>query len=235
MRHGVRAAISTRQVLGHSQFPYQHFNLGDHVGDAPEHVQANRAQLAHMLGLSSAIPWLKQVHGTQVHEHTENTPSNISADACFTRARGVACAVLTADCLPLLLCNASGSKIAAIHAGWRGLLAGVIEATVAKFPSPRELLVYLGPAIGPSAFEVGPEVRAAFLVESAENEAAFVAGLGDRLLANLPLLATLRLQRSGVQNISKSGQCTVSEPALFYSHRRENGKTGRFASLIWRV
>jgi polyphenol oxidase len=233
--HGVRAAISTRQLPGYSQFPYQSFNLGDHVGDVPEHVQANRVQLQQMLGLSGAIPWLTQVHGTVVHEHVENRPVSISADACYTRASGVACAVLTADCLPLLLCDASGSMIGAIHAGWRGLLAGVIEASVAKFPAPHELLVYLGPSIGPSAFEVGPEVRAAFLAESAGNAAAFATSQGDRFLANLPLLAKLRLQRLGVQNISESEQCTVREPALFYSHRRENGKTGRFASLIWRV
>ena len=218
---------------GQSVAPFDSFNLGAHVGDAPEAVAANRLQLQESLGLKLAIPWLNQVHGTAIHVHQIGEHATVVADACISRTPGLACAVLTADCLPILLCAKDGSAVAAVHAGWRGLLAGVIEACVEQLASGNEIAAYLGPAIGAAAFEVGPELREAFLAHDPSSAAAFKAGMGDRFFANLALLARQRLQNLGIASISESGRCSYSEHDVFYSHRRAGPETGRFASLIW--
>ncbi len=218
---------------GQSGAPFDSFNLAAHVGDAPEAVATNRFRLQESLGLKQAVPWLSQVHGTAVHLNQCGEYPSATADACISRTPGLACAVLTADCLPILLCAKDGSAVAAVHAGWRGLLAGVIEACVEQFAPANETVAYLGPAIGAAAFEVGPELRAAFLAHDPSSAAAFKPGMGDRFFANLALLARQRLQNIGVDSISESGHCTYTEHELFYSHRRAGPKTGRFASLIW--
>ncbi len=229
----VRAAITTRGCPGQSYAPFDAFNLGAHVGDAPEAVVANRAHLQVALGLKQPIPWLNQVHGTAVHEYRSYERLNITADACISRTPNAACAVLTADCLPLLLCTKSGSAVAAVHAGWRGLLAGVIEASVLQLAPSDAVIAYIGPAIGTNAFEVGPELREAFLAHDPGTLVAFKPGIGDRFFADLALLARMRLQNIGVSSISESGRCTFTEHDLFYSHRRAGPHTGRFASVVW--
>ena len=218
---------------GQSQAPFDAFNIAMHVGDDAATVSANRTQLQEALGLKYPIPWLNQVHGTALHQHRGNESTSIVADACISRTRSLACAVLTADCLPILLCTRDGSAVAAVHAGWRGLLAGVIEACVQQFAPANEVLAYLGPAIGASAFEVGPELRAAFLAHDPSSAAAFVPGIGDRFHADLAHLARQRLQNLGVGSITESGRCTYTEREVFYSHRGSGPNTGRFASLIW--
>ena len=229
----VRAAITTRQFPGYSKAPFDCFNLGAHVDDKPEAVVQNRAQLQAALALNQPISWLNQVHGTMVHEYSGVEQANITADACISRKPNIACAVLTADCLPILLCTKQGDAVAAVHAGWRGLLAGVIEACALKLAPSEQIIAYIGPAISAVAFEVGPELRDAFLAHDPNTSVAFTPGIGDRSFANLALLARQRLQNIGVSCISESGRCTYSESELFYSHRRAGPRTGRFASLIW--
>lgn len=228
---GVRALQTTRHG-GISEGPWHSFNLGDHVGDRPAAVAANRARLQEILPASPC--WLKQVHGTAVADADNAAQPTPAADAVVAREAEHVCAVMTADCLPVLLADRAGSVVAAAHAGWRGLQAGVLEATVAAMrASPGELSVWLGPAIGPSAFEVGSEVRDAFVVGDVAAAAAFVPGDGGRWLANLYLLAEQRLRRAGVRDIHGGGRCTLSDPAIWFSYRRD-GVTGRMATLIWR-
>lgn len=229
----VRAGITTRHG-GVSLPPYATLNLGDHVGDKPEAVRENRQRLRRQQQLPSEPVWLRQVHGVTVvdaataHEAPE-------ADASFTTHANIVCAVMTADCLPLLLCNRRGSVVAAAHAGWRGLLDGVIEATVLRMNvAADDLLVWLGPAIGPDAFEVGDEVRDAFIAHDAAASAAFKPSANGRWLANIYQLARQRLGRLGVTAIYGGQCCTWSDAERFYSYRRE-GVTGRMASLIWRT
>ncbi len=227
----VQARISTRQG-GVSTGAYASLNLGAHVGDAPAAVAENRRRLAQSAGLAASPHWLNQVHGCGVVAADADAGS--SADACWTSKPGLACAVLTADCLPVLFSDREGSCVAAAHAGWRGLAAGVLEATVAALPvPPRRLLAWLGPAIGPDAFQVGDEVRRVFVAQTAEDAAAFVAD-GERWRADLFALARARLGRCGVTAVYGGGLCTVSDGALFFSHRRD-GVSGRFASLIQRA
>lgn len=226
---GVRA-LQTLRSGGSSPAPWDSFNLGDHVGDSVERVAAHRAQLRQLLPAEPC--WLQQVHGI-VAVDAENCPNSFIADASFTRRAGVVCAVMTADCLPLLFCDRAGSVVAAAHAGWRGLLAGVLEQTVAGMAvPPSEILVWLGPAIGPSCFEVGDEVRAAFLDESGRSAAAFIAQAPGKWLADIYQLARQRLSRLGITAIHGGDACTVSEKARYFSYRRD-GVTGRMASLIW--
>lgn len=203
------------------------------MGDAPEAVAENRAQLQRALGLMRPISWLTQVHGTAVHEFGRVEQSNTTADACISRTPDVACAVLTADCLPILLCTKQGDAVAAVHAGWRGLLAGVIEACALKLAPTEQIIAYIGPAISAAAFEVGPELRDAFLAHDPSASVAFIPGIRDRFFANLARLAMQRLQNIGVSSISESGRCTFSESELFYSHRHAGPRTGRFASVVW--
>jgi hypothetical protein len=225
----VRACVTTRSG-GVSLPPFDTFNLGDHVGDAPQAVAENRHRLREALGCN--VAWLSQVHSCDV---VDAAVSGRVADACWTDVRRRACAVLTADCLPVLFCDRSGERVAAAHAGWRGLAGGVLENTLAALQvPPEEVLVWLGPAIGPHAFEVGPEVRQAFLEGHADAAVAFVPSVnGGRFMADLYALARLRLAASGVRSVHGGGFCTYSDPR-FYSYRR-NARTGRFASLVWLV
>ena len=225
----VRAVVSTRQG-GVSQGPYASLNLGTHVGDDAVAVAENRRLFSDAAGLATAPGWLNQVHGCDVV--AASAQSGASADACWTTQPGMPCAVLTADCLPVLFADRDGSCVAAAHAGWRGLAAGVLEATIASLPvPPQRLLAWLGPAIGPDAFQVGDEVRATFVAVAREDAAAFRPD-GTRWRADLFALARARLMRCGVGYISGGGICTVSQHEQFFSHRRE-GVSGRFASLIW--
>lgn len=229
---GVRALVSTRDG-GVSLGPYQSLNLGSHVGDEPAAVAENRRRLRQSAGLPREPAWLNQVHGLEVLRFGADSTPGQSADACWTDAAGVPCAVLSADCLPVLFCSQDGRHVAAAHAGWRGLVQGVLEATVAALPvPPAKLLAWLGPAIGPAAFQVGEEVRAAFVAQAAEDAAHFSID-GARWRADLFALARARLQRAGLNAVYGGGICTYSEPARFFSHRRD-GLSGRLASVVWR-
>ena len=226
----VRSCITTR-AGGVSQAPFDCFNLGDHVGDQLEAVTENRRRLNLELGCVPA--WLQQVHGTQV---VEADPLQVlEADASWTATPGIASAVLTADCLPVLFCDRAAPRVAAAHAGWRGLANGVLEETVRALGLPPEqLLAWLGPAIGPQAFEVGAEVREVFLDSHARAAEAFVPSRNPgRYMADIYQLARIRLAACGVTAVYGGGGCTFSDPR-FYSYRRAP-QTGRFASLIWLV
>ena len=224
----VRACMTTRDG-GVSLPPWAGFNLGDHVGDDPAHVAANRARLRAFL--PGEPGWLRQVHSARVVELGRDV--DLEADAAFTRTPGQVCAVLTADCLPVLFCDRAGSVVAAAHAGWRGLANGVLEATVASMGvPPDEILAWLGAAIGPRAFEVGDEVRAAFVSRHPAATAAFVPHAPGKWLADIYALARIRLGSAGVRAIHGGGRCTFTEAETFYSYRRD-GVTGRMASLVW--
>ena len=224
-------ALMTLRTGGTSSGPWDSFNLATHCGDSASAVDRNRALLrAH---LPSEPRWLRQVHGVQV-VCADVTADGVEADASHTREVGTVCAVLVADCMPVLLCARSGESVAAAHAGWRGLAGGVIEATVAALGLPgHELMAWLGPAIGPQVFQVGPEVRAAFVQVAAEDAGGFRVDAGDRWLCDLAWLARARLARLGVTAIHGGQGCTVSEPARFFSFRRDR-TCGRMAALIWR-
>ncbi|PKO83311.1 MAG: peptidoglycan editing factor PgeF [Betaproteobacteria bacterium HGW-Betaproteobacteria-11] len=225
----VHALVTTRQG-GVSQGPWARLNLAAHVGDEPAAVAENRRRLCAYLPAEPV--WLNQVHGVRCVDAGQ-TLRGIDADASFTRTRGVVCAVLTADCLPLLFCDEAGSVVAAVHAGWKGLAAGVIEAAVAAMAVPGErLLTWLGPAIGADHFEVGDEVREAFLAHDAHTAEAFVTAGEGKWRGDLYQLARQRLLALGVQRISGSDTCTMCESERFYSFRRDE-VTGRMASCIW--
>lgn len=226
----VRACVTTRST-GNSTGPYAQFNLGEHVGEALATVQANRVELAAQLGCTPV--WLEQVHGVTVVEAAPEQGRLAEADASFTCTAGLACAILTADCLPVLLADTQGRCVAAAHAGWRGLVAGVLENTVAALPvEPGELVAWLGPAIGAQVYEVGPEVRYAFMQQQPEAAMAFVpSSRPDHWLADLYQLARLRLAACGVTAVYGGGLCTLTD-TRFYSYR-QSPQTGRFASLIW--
>ena len=229
---GVQAAMTLR-TGGVSAGPYTSLNLGDHVGDDPAAVAENRRRLREALALPSEPLWLEQVHGTAVARF--GGADRPRADAAVALAPGQVCAVMVADCLPVLLADRSGTCVAAAHAGWRGLAAGVLEAAVAALPAdPAQLVAWLGPAIGPEAFEVGPEVREAFVAVDPTATDAFRPGEGDRWLADAYGLARQRLARAGVTDVHGGGLCTVSDPSRFFSYRRD-GATGRMAALIWRI
>jgi hypothetical protein len=226
----VRTLITTR-AGGVSAAPYDSLNLGGHVGDDPEHVAANRARLAERL---PAPPlWLNQIHGTVVADADRDHTTTPDADGVVARRAGRVCAIMTADCLPLLLCDRAGEVVAAAHAGWRGLCDGVIEATVAAMARPgADILAWLGPAIGPDAFEVGAEVRAAFVAHDAAAASAF-SDIGEgKYLADIYALARQRLATCGVDAVWGGDFCTVIERKRFFSYRRD-GRTGRMASLVW--
>lgn len=227
----VKALITTRQG-GVSQAPYDSLNLAMHVGDAPEAVAENRSRLRSLCRLPSEPFWLSQVHGCQVADSAAARPG-CEADAVFSDQPGVVCAVMTADCLPLLIADRAGGRVCAVHAGWRGLAEGVIESAVSRMGvAPEEIMVWLGPAIGPDRFEVGGEVRQVFIDAHADDAAAFHPHTGDRWLADIYQLARLRLTRLGVGFIGGGDYCTVRQADMFYSYRRE-GVTGRMASMIW--
>lgn len=225
-------ALTTTRNGGHSIAPYESLNLGDHVGDNPDCVTVNRQRLIETALLPNEPLWLKQTHSTDVI-HSSQWRHDIEADAIISDSINNVCAVMTADCLPLLITDMSGTQVAAIHAGWRGLQAGIIENTLAKFPHSRsELLVWLGPAIGSQAFEVGPEVKAGFIAIDSAAETAFIPSHADRYLADIYLLARQRLKSQGVTAIYGGDYCTFNETQRFFSFRRD-GVTGRMATLIW--
>ena len=225
----VKAFITTRSG-GVSSGPFQSLNLGDHVGDAAVDVAANRALLS--VFLPAAPLWLRQVHGTNVVA-AEGVDSDVEADAAHTATPRVVCAILTADCLPVLICDRNGSQVAAVHAGWRGLSQSVIERTIEAMRVPtEELLVFLGPAIGPTRYEVGDDVRDAFIHDDENAVTAFLPKANGKWLANLYELAALRLRRVGVEDIYGGDCCTFNDTERFFSYRRD-GQTGRMAALIW--
>ncbi len=228
---GIQALTTTREG-GTSQAPWDSLNLGDHVDDDPRAVAENRRRLQEELAIGQP-QWLTQVHGVAVVQARSDGIVR-EADACWTRTPGVVCTVMTADCLPVLFASNDGKQVAAAHAGWRGLLNGVLEATLGTFDQPAEVNAWMGPAIGPLAFEVGPEVRAAFMAHTAEAEICFQPSPmhSDRWLANIYMLAEQRLRAAGVTNISGGDYCTFSQQSQFFSYRRES-RTGRMASLIW--
>ncbi len=225
---GVQACVTTR-AGGVSQGPFASFNLGTHVEDEPAAVAENRRRLGEALGCRPA--WLEQVHGTDV---VEADPDRVlRADAAWSDTPGIAVTMMTADCLPALFCRCDGSRVAAAHAGWRGLAGGVLEAAAASLAvAPEEVLVWLGPAIGPASFEVGAEVRAAFVAQHAAAEQCFVARGGDKYLGDLYALARLRLAAQGITAVYGGGFDTFADHQRFFSYRRA-ARTGRFASLIW--
>ncbi|MDJ0740699.1 MAG: peptidoglycan editing factor PgeF [Gammaproteobacteria bacterium] len=224
------AACSTTRTGGVSAAPWDSLNLAMHVGDDPGAVAANRALLAAELDLGAEPLWLRQVHGTRVRAVGDNDDC---ADAAFSDRAAQICVVMTADCLPVLLCSRRGDAIAAAHAGWRGLLAGVLEQTVACFGGAADdVLAWLGPAIGPQAFEVGDDVHNAFVDEDPAAAAHFAANRPGHWLADIYGLARMRLSRAGVTAVYGGGRCTYSDPERFFSYRRD-GVTGRMASLIW--
>lgn len=226
-------AVQTTRSGGVSAGPWDSLNLALHTGDNPEAVRHNRNRLSRSLDLAGVPIWPVQVHGAVVAEAATITAA-VEADAVVARAPGQVCSVQTADCLPVLFATLDGQKVAAAHAGWRGLAGGVLEATLAALDHPPEqVTAWLGPAIGPGAFEVGPEVRAAFVCEQPAAADAFRQGTGDRWLADIYHLARLRLQRAGVCEIHGGGRCTFTESETFFSYRRD-GTCGRMASLVWR-
>jgi YfiH family protein len=228
----VRAVTSTRRG-GVSRTPYDSLNLADHVGDSAAAVLANRQRLQQQLQLPAEPLWLDQVHGEGVVDAAASSGKRPSADASYSRQTGAVCAVMTADCLPVLICERNGSCVAAAHAGWRGLASGVLEATVTALDvDPQRLLVWLGPAIGPTAFEVGAEVREAFVKTHNNAAAAFVSQSNGRWLADLYHLARIRLQAAGIKAVYGGDFCTFTDREHFYSFRRDR-VTGRMASLIW--
>lgn len=227
----VRAFVTTRDG-GVSPQPYDSLNLGVHVGDDFSCVLQNRERLRTALKISSEPVWLKQVHGIAVAQ-LPAAPDVIEADASCTETADSVCAILTADCLPVLFCDDAGTVVGAAHAGWRGLLAGVLENTAQAMDRPaQQLMAWMGPAIGPQAFEVGSEVREAFIAHDPSAGEAFVPGAPGKYFANIYTLARQRLESHGLSRIYGGEFCTVSDPARFYSYRRD-GVTGRMASLIW--
>lgn len=229
----VRAVVTTRAMHGESLPPFDACNLGARSGDVPAAVAANRAALIPRLGLPSAPHWLRQVHGVDVFDaDAPSLDSEPSADAATTHTAGVVLAVLTADCLPVVLCAEDGSAVGVAHAGWRGLAGGVIEATIAglRVPASR-LLAWLGPAIAAASYEVGDDVRAAFVAVDPRAADAFAPTRPGHWLCDLYALARQRLAAAGITRIHGGALDTFRDPR-FYSYRRER-ETGRFATLIW--
>lgn len=239
-------AVMTNREAGVSEQAWDSMNLGEHVGDVPAHVLANRNQLTHLLGRRPVF--LKQVHGIHSVNLSDACPDGSVADACWTQGSQLACTIMVADCLPVLLCDASGQWVAAAHAGWRGLAGtqghGVLEALLSNLTQAgcdvANVLVWLGPCIGPDAFEVGEEVLVAFDDGSADTRSLFQTQTNGKFKANLAGLARLRLQALGLNHIhgndSAPDWCTASQPQVFFSHRRDSrvhGQSGRMAACIW--
>lgn len=226
------STCSTTRAGGVSLPPFDSLNLGDHVEDLSEAVSENRHRLEKLAQLPQQPVWLEQVHGTDVLHLMGSEIENRQADAVYTNQVGQVCAIMTADCLPVLFCSRDGKEVAAAHAGWRGLCNGVLENTLAAFNAqPRDIMAWMGPAIGPEKFEVGVEVKQAFTGQSADLADAFTPH-NDKFLANIYLLARKKLQAAGISAIYGGEFCTVSDENRFFSYRRE-GRTGRMASLIW--
>jgi polyphenol oxidase len=227
----VHAAVTLRRG-GVSTDNYAGLNPASHVNDDPSHVEANRKIVQAMLQLPAEPVWLQQVHGVRVVK-ADQVMELEEADASYTNQSGTVCTVLTADCLPVLFCGDNGEVVAAAHAGWRGLQAGIIRQTLLAM-SCREVSVWLGPAIGPDQFEVGDEVRDAFVDTNVGMVEGFRAAGPGKWLADIYQLARFQLSELGVEQVYGGGFCTVADPQRFYSYRRDGAATGRMASLIWR-
>jgi len=220
-------AFTTTRAGGVSRGPWATLNLGMHTGDDPGHVKVNRARLEQHL--PAPPQWLQQVHGNNVRAHAGTVGATQEGDALVADAPGRVCAVLTADCLPVFLCSREGDRVAVAHAGWRGLASGILAATVCALErAPRQLIAWLGPAIGPEAYEVGPEVLAAL----GDAGAGASRPCGERWLLDLYRVARAQLREAGVEQVYGGDFCTFSDPERFFSYRRD-GETGRMASLIW--
>lgn len=234
---GVHAFTTLRHGAGVSSAPFDRFNLGNRYaadGDDPAVVQRNRAELVALAGLPAMPHWLRQVHGTGVVRVDGPGPGVESeADASVTSTPGTVLAILTADCLPVVFASTAGDEVGAAHAGWRGLAAGVLEATVAAMRTPADrLIAWLGPAAGPQAYEIGEEVFRAFTDGDAAATTAFVATRPGHWRVDLYALARQRLARAGLRHVSGGGLCTISDPQRFFSHRRD-ARTGRMATVVW--
>jgi polyphenol oxidase len=239
----VRAFTTLRYGMGVSKPPFDTFNLGNRYsahGDAPDAVEKNRAQLVQIFALPNLPHWLKQVHGVEVLRF-DRAPKNTgdflqdepTADASVTSQKKCVLSILTADCMPVLFCNADGSEVAGAHAGWRGLADGVLENTVRAMASrPSALMAWLGPAAGPLAYEIGVDVRDAFLQHDKNSDKAFTPTRENHWHVDLYALARMRLQSVGVERIYGGEHCTITEKAYFFSHRRDK-RSGRMASIIW--
>lgn len=227
-------AFTTLRTGGVSKGGYSEYNLADHVGDEPQAVRSNRAKLRNDLSLPAEPVWLEQVHSNKVVRADEISAGQIvQADASFTAKKGVVCVVMTADCLPVFICNQAGTEVAVAHAGWRGLHAGIITNTIKAMQSSAEqLLVSLGPAIGAGEFEVGEDVLMAFVDKNSANRSAFVSTTKGHYLCDIYQLARTELRSIGVEKVAGGNDCTYREEQRFYSYRRQQ-KTGRMASLIW--
>jgi YfiH family protein len=231
-------AISTMRAGGGvSSGDYASLNLAQHVGDDPAHVRANRAWLQAAARLPAEPLWLEQVHGIDVVMNATSLAADAPpprADASVAFEPGRVCVVMTADCLPVVFADRKGTRIGVAHAGWRGLVGGVLEATVTALrASPADLVAWLGPAIGPDSFEVGPEVREAFIARDAGNATGFARNAAGRYQADLYALARQALARVGVGTVTGGGRCTQRDSAQFFSFRRDGGRTGRMATLAW--
>ena len=223
-------ALTTTKLGGYSLSPYDSNNLGLHVGDNEQHVQANRAELRNALQLPAEPIWLEQTHSN--HCVVVENDTNRIADAAVTRSNKFPLAIMTADCLPIVLCNHEGTEIAAIHAGWRGLVNGIVENTLAKMhSSPQTLMAWVGPAICQTCYKVGPEMREAYINRYPYTETTFQYQ-GEHCHANLPKMAELILNAQGVNEVHQSKACTYELKNQFYSYRRES-QTGRMATVIW--
>jgi YfiH family protein len=232
----VRALTTLRGFPGVSLPPFDRCNLGAHCGDDPESVRENRRLLRQSLALPAEPRWLRQVHGVAVARFAADSGREDEmpvADAAVTAEPGVVLAILTADCLPVLFCSRAGDEIAAVHAGWRGLAAGVLEQTLAAMRTePALLLAWMGPAAGPQAYEVGQEVFAAFVADDADAESCFAPTRPGHWRMDLFELARRRLHCAGIPFVHGGGNCTIGDPQRYFSHRRDQ-RGGRMASLIW--
>jgi len=228
------SAMSSTREHGFSVGCYQGLNLGDHVGDDRWCVEKNRQWLLEKRMLPSLPIWLNQTHSTQVVILNEWTEKLLDADGIFTTTPGIVCSIMTADCLPILLVNKAGTEIAAVHAGWRGLVNGIIKNAIDCFSEPGQVIAWIGPAISGRFFEVGDEVRQQFIQENINRLSAFSQknGIDGKWMCDLPLMAKQELVSLGVDSVSLSGLCTYEDERRFYSYRRD-GQTGRHASFIW--
>jgi hypothetical protein len=231
-------AVVTMRLGGCSKGGFSSNNLANHVGDDLQAVENNRTMLAEQLGLpAKQFCWLNQVHGHEIVTASayDKNNSSLQADGCDSTELNIACVVLTADCLPVLLCNLDGTRVSAVHAGWRGLAGNILPRAVARYPDPGQVIAWLGPAIGPSCFEVGEDVYDAFVTQSSAAKRAFVkTATNGKWLADLYCLARHQLQAAAIAGVYGGGLCTYTDAERFYSYRRDGVQSGRMASLIWR-
>lgn len=229
-------ATTTLRTGGHSKGPFSSFNLGYHVNDDPQSVRYNHEKLIRELDLLTPPYWLNQIHGTHAVQIEPTLPTNttLTADASFTQHPNLVCAIMTADCVPILLCNKKGTLVAAIHAGWKGLLGDIIAKTINSLPcSPNDLMAWIGPAIGPDHFEINETIYNSFIQKNSVLKEAFFQPTPQQWYADLFTLTRLILNQNQIKEIFGGHWCTYREHDLFFSHRRDGGITGRMATLIW--